>query len=123
MPGEKTATYVRPSPAEMEVRRAAIRELFGKGHSTGEVATILGIPRRAVYRVVYADRTVRPSRAVTFRKARSHTKVPLGNLGMVIERQPENFHRWVLKSLPEGVSVAEFIVSCAVDAFHEETCP
>lgn len=109
----------KATPAEMEARVEEAQALFGSGLRPAEVAARLGVSRRAVYHLLYTRPHVRPRKRASFAAARRGSETPIGRLDAVIESQPEAFQKWLLGSIPEGASLAEFVVSCAVDAFHE----
>ena len=44
----------------------------------------------------------------------------LGKIRPALDLQSREFLDWFVANQVEGVSPAEFLVSCAVDAFHEE---
>ena len=65
---------------------------------------------------------------VTHRNARAllhghgeEARTPIGSFHKALHGQERAFVEWLIGEVPEGSTVAEFLVSVAVDAYNEET--
>jgi transcriptional regulator with XRE-family HTH domain len=101
-------------------RIEAVVELCNLGLTLEQSAERLGVSQQTVanLRSLARKRGVLPKkRQVT---ATILQGVPLGQMKSAARSLPPEVADWVARQMPEGVSLAEFAISCVIDAYHDE---
>jgi len=101
-------------------RKTAIAALLAEGFPVAVVAQKLNVGVSAIYKTVRDDPDLNLRRS-TFGMA--HHIGRIGRISDALAREPEEFIAWVKANVPEDGTVAEFLVSCALDSYLEETDP
>ncbi|AET42311.1 hypothetical protein SDSG_00046 [Ruegeria phage DSS3-P1] len=111
--------FMRPraNRDEMAARIQRVREMLAAGAKVKDIASELDVSRAAVYRIIQDHADLQINRA-TDPVSLCGT---LGRLRATLEAQDRGFLNWIANNRVEGTTVAEFLVSCAVDAYHDET--
>lgn len=111
--------FVRPKPTreQMAARIDTVRNRLSEGAAVREIAAELDVDRAAVYRIINNN----PDLEINRKTDPVSLCGTLGGIRAALEGQHPEFLAWVASSKPEGVSVAEFLVSCAVDVYHEDS--
>lgn len=106
---------------------AIVAELLAKNYQRAQISEETGLSPTAIARLVRKGRElgVIPPRqpASTRSKIKTILKahdVQLGSIQNMIEALPEEIRFWLLNSMPEDVTLAEFTASIIVDAYHDE---
>lgn len=103
-----------------------ICDLWNSGMSHAEIAERIGKSRRVVSQTLFRARKagaklrLRTSEAKKMSSLSAHYQVRLGTVGAAIKRLPRPTLRWLLKNTPDGMTVAEYMASFVLDAYHEE---
>lgn len=103
---------------EAQERVKQFKPLLAAGMSGVEIAKEVGLSRSQVSKILCEAREngwLDPKEiAYVFHSTR------LGGIGAPLRNQPTEVQRWICEQIPEGGTVAEFAVSCMVDAYYEE---
>jgi transposase-like protein len=95
-----------------------IRPYLASGMPAAAIARRLGLSESRVSRVINEAREngwlPRQTEASVFEGTR------IGAVWTPLASQPVEVQEWVRDQIPEGGTVAEFAVSCMVDAYYEE---
>lgn len=111
--------YTRANSEARKLRSQEIFKLVDLGLNGPAIAKKMNVSNSTVYDTLRAAgvRTKQVQSAPALRRRVGKT----GYLAEAVAAQGADFESWVVRSVPEGSSIAEFVVSCAVDAFNEET--
>lgn len=117
-PRPNTSNYKgRATVEEIEHRLKLLPVYLAEGLSAKQVAARLKCSKEWVYEAVRRDPKLRLNRP----NDPIRMCGPKGTINKVLEGQDPAFLAWIADNRPEGITVAEFLVSCAIDAFHDET--
>jgi hypothetical protein len=117
--GDKELTDTKRSQVDWKRRKARIALLLAEGKQPGEIAGEVGLAVHYTREIIRTDPILRAA----YQENRKR-EVPIGPIGPMtptVRAQPVEFQEWIARTKPEGTTLAEFLVSFAVDAFHEET--
>lgn len=101
----------------LEERAAQLRPYLEQGYTTREAAGVIGLSISQANKIVATART---QGLLARRKSDILRGVYTGSIRGLVRQQPEELQRWVRDQIPEGGTVAEFAVSCVVDAYYED---
>lgn len=110
--------YKRATPEEYAKRGETIRRLVDQGWSTKEIAAHLDVGADRVRAQIRESDGLQTPRQRHPNPRRLDGKI--GKLRTVLNAQTSEFMAWVDRSKPDDLTYSEFVVACAVDAFHEE---
>lgn len=103
-----------------------ICDLWETGMNYAEIAAKIGkskqVVGQSIYRARLAGVRLRPmiSKAETTNGLINTYQVQFGNVGSAIKNLPRPVLHWLLKNTPAGMTVAEYMVTFVLDAYHEE---
>ena len=118
--------YLNRGPSKQTL---LICDLWNSGMSHAEIAERVGKSRRVVSQTLFRARRagvklrLRTSEAKKMSSLSAQYQVRLGTVGAAIKSLPRPTLRWLLKSTPDGMTVAEYMASFVLDAYHEEEVP
>jgi len=101
----------------LEERAAQLRPYLEQGYTTREAAGVIGLSISQANKIVATART---QGLLARRKSDILRGVYTGSIRGLVRQQPEELQRWIRDQIPEGGTVAEFAVSCVVDAYYED---
>jgi len=110
--------YKRATPEELKAREAVIGRMIEAGVSVPKIAQELGLGYTRIYDQIRRSPNLKMPPAVGPNPRRPGRRI--GSVRQAITKQPVPFQNWLEDTLPVGVSFAEYIVSMAVDAYHDE---
>lgn len=113
------------TPLNREWAKPIVKRMLERGANGPQIAQELGCNRGAVYRMIASDPDLRLKRTPRYlRHLTTKHQIALGNPSEAINRQDDRFKEWLVsEAANHGLTVMEFAVSCAVDAYHEEADP
>lgn len=101
-------------------RIVAVAELCNLGLTLAQTAERLNLSPQTVANV----RTLARKRGVLPKKRQATATilsgVQLGNMKLAARAMPPDVADWVARQIPDGITLAEFAISCVVDAYHDE---
>ena len=108
----------------VEAHNQRIRDIIkmtNQGLTQVEMAEKLGLSASALGRFILKARSFNELPPRKLAKVSTHQHLRIGSMTESIEKQSEEFRRWLLKQTRHGLSVAEVAMSTMLDAFYEET--
>jgi transposase len=110
----------RATPDELKQRKRDIVALLEQGFPVADIARKLNIGQSRIYEMIRKDPKLKLRRS-PFGMGKHIGRI--GRTSDALARESEEFLTWIKTNIPEGGTVSEFLVSCALDAFQEETAP
>ena len=112
---------MRLSVEQHNQRVRDIIKMTNQGLTQVEMAKKLGIGPSALGRFIIKARSFNELPPRKLAKVHTHQHLRIGSMTESIEKQSEEFKRWLVKQTRHGLSVAEVAMSTMLDAFYEET--
>lgn len=111
--------YRRASREELAERRTRIEKMLKDGKGPGPIADLLGVSNTRIRETIRNDKDL-----TTLFQAQKKEEVQLPPIGAVIvaaRNEDAAFQTWLRDNVPVGSTLAEFLISVAVDAYQDET--
>jgi hypothetical protein len=106
------------SPEERTQIEEVIAARLSARHKIQDIADEVGLRNRRVREMIRANPELRK---LWVSLAKGVPKIgPIGSMREALRAQSKEFQEWIGSSKPEGVSVSDFLVSIAYDAFEDE---
>ena len=111
--------YKRADAAGLKARRAVILRGLKKGQTPKQITLDVEVSYGQVRAMIQNDPDL-----LALHKANRKSPVTLPPVGAVvptIRQQSEGFQDWLVRSVPEGTTLADFMVSVVLDSYMDET--
>lgn len=98
-----------------------VAPLMIQGKNGAQIAAELGIGAGRAFR--YVARAREMGLAGYVGRSRWHSMIknmPIGTLRESFNSVDAEVVRWIVENTPNGATVAEFLIACAVDQYHDE---
>jgi hypothetical protein len=101
-------------------------DMWNSGMAHQEIAGATGLPIHKVYAAMHRGKVagvkLRPKSLATMkaRKLSSFYDRQLGTIYQAVEALPEHVAIWLMETMPDGMTVAEYISVFVADAYNEE---
>ncbi len=111
--------YRRASPEELAERRTVIATMLKEGKGPGPISEAVGVSNNRIRETIRNDKDL----AALFQaqKKQEVQLPPVGALTRAARNEDAAFQTWLQDSVPGGSTLAEFLISVAVDAYQDET--
>jgi len=120
--------------AMLTLKQEQLRTLMEAGMTRGEVeeamrmreAALLSLRRRLEQKTgrewhFPGERArQRHRKRAPLAEAGDHGVIQIGCIGPEARALDEDVQRWIIKNLPQGVTLAAFALSCLLDAYHDD---
>jgi hypothetical protein len=108
-------------------RTIMVCDMWNSGMAYQEIAGATNLPMHKVYAAIHRGKKagvkLRPKSLATMkaRKLSGFYDRQLGTIYQAVEALPEGVAIWLMETMPDGMTVAEYLAVFVVDAYNEET--
>lgn len=112
---------MRLSVEQHNQRVRDIIKMTNQGLTQVEMAEKLGISASALGRFIIKARSFNELPPKPRTKVDTHNGLRIGSMTEAIQKQSQEFQRWLVKQTKDGLTVSEVAISTMLDAFYEDT--